>query len=93
VAGRVLTLRKPNRATLVRQMLPDRELVPVTETVKRWPGKETSELKLRLKLPTITVIFLTQTCIVSFSAATPFLRSRRKRCASPRTMRTNEQSS
>ena len=30
------------------------------------PGKEVSELNLSLKLLTITMIFLTQTCIVSF---------------------------
>jgi hypothetical protein len=42
VADRILTLGELNRATLARQMLRqmllDRELVPVTETVERLAG-------------------------------------------------------
>ena len=35
MATRILTLRELNRATLARQMLVDRELVPVTDAIER----------------------------------------------------------
>jgi hypothetical protein len=38
VANRIVTLPELNRATLARQMLPERELVPVTEAVERLTG-------------------------------------------------------
>lgn len=38
---RVLTLRELNRTTLARQMLPDREPLPVSDAVERLVGLQT----------------------------------------------------